>query len=90
MAAELMDSHLQAFLDRSPLAESLALEGRVVLARESLDQEQMEERYAPGSRVVLPSLGQDCVLELGGRELARGRVVRKGRDWYFQVREEIQ
>ena len=67
---------LQRFLDHSPLARAVELSARVVLHRPTLTPAdaaavQQQDSYGP-----IPDHERVCELEVDGRVVAKGRIVR--------------
>ena len=80
------ESMFESF-SNSPVAEKVKLDTRVVLHRTRLSPEDVavirqSKEYGP-----IPRREQICELEAGGRALARGKIVRRGGEYFFKVSE---
>ena len=68
------------FLEESPIASEVSLPTKVILRRLSLSPGAIEGMAERGS--FAPEGGETCELEVGGRFVARGRIVRsRGKTW---------
>ena len=76
---------VRKFLEESPIAPAVSLPSVVIVHRQKLSPAAVGEIM--GSRVFAPSGEEACELEVGGRLVARGRLIRKRGRTYFKVFE---
>ena len=82
-----MDESTVEFLASSPVAERIKLPARVVLHRTVLTPREIA-RIKSGERTLSPDSEEAvCELEVGGRIVATGRIVKKRGKYQFRVRE---
>ena len=85
-----MDTTLQQFVESSDTARRIVLPTHVVLHRSHLTPRDLldireAERYEPQAG------GESlCELSVGGKAVARGRIVRRRGDYYFKVVQVIE
>lgn len=82
-----MDDRLRTFLESSPLAERVRLKARVVLHRARLTPRGIRAIREAGRYGPIPRPEELCELEVGGQVVARGRIVRRRGECWFQVLE---
>ncbi len=82
-----MAASLQSFFEKSPLARKIKLPTRVVIQRTQLTPGEMMQIKEKGEYGPIPRREQICELEAGGRVLARGKIVRRGGEYFFKVSE---
>ncbi len=82
-----MDDSMNAFLDRSPIAERVKLAGRVIVQRTLLSPQDLLSIREKQSYGPVPKQEEICELEVGSHVIARGKIVRKRGDFYFKVME---
>ena len=76
---------LKQFLEESPIAARVSLPMHVIVHQQKLSY--MAAKGILESAVFVPSDGKVCELEVGGRRIARGRIVRRWGGSYFKVEE---
>jgi hypothetical protein len=76
---------LKLFLEESPIAARVSLPTQVIVHQQKLNY--MAVKGIMESAVFVPSDGKVCELEVGGRRIARGRIVRRWGGSYFKVEE---
>jgi hypothetical protein len=76
---------LKRFLGESPIAAEVSLPTAVILRRLTLSPGAIADIALSGT--FTPEGGEACELELGGRCVARGRIVRRWGKSYFKVLE---
>ena len=82
-----MDAKTEEFLTASPIAAKVKLPARVILRRLTLTPRDIAA-IKSGDLAVSPPNGETvCDLEVGGRIVARGKVVKKRGGFRFRVRE---
>lgn len=84
-----MYEHWRDFLASSPVAERVKLPARVVIQRTGLTPRELAGIREQGRYGPVPEEEETCELEVGVQVLARGRTVRRGREWFFQVKEVL-
>ncbi len=67
---------LEQFLEESPIAIRVTLPTKIIV-------HELKLSYA----AFAPSNGKVCELEVGGRRIARGRIVRRRGEYFFKVGE---
>ncbi len=82
-----MEEKMKLFLQNSPLAEKVKLDGKVILQRTKLSpldiyNIQQQKQYGP-----IPEKEQLCELEIGGQVLANGKIVKKHGEYFFKVKK---
>jgi hypothetical protein len=76
---------LGEFLESSPVAEKIRLEGRVIVHRAKLSQADILDIRRTGSMEPIDRQDQVCELVVAGQKVATGRIVKKSGEWFFQV-----
>jgi hypothetical protein len=76
---------LKRFLEESPIAARVALPTKIIVRELKLSY--MAVKGIMESAAFTPSDGKVCELEVGGRRIARGRIVRKHGNYFFKVGE---
>jgi hypothetical protein len=80
-----MTENIKLFLAKSPMAEKIKLPARVIVHR---------TRISPGDILGIKARGhygpvyedeEVCELEIGGQVIASGKIVKKGRHYFFKV-----
>ncbi len=82
-----MDEDLRLFFQHSPIAEKVRLKGRIVVQRTSLTPGEVQALRERGAYGPIPKPDQVCELEVGGKTIARGKIVRRRGEYYFKVLE---
>ena len=84
-----MDETFARFLQESPIARTVALQGRVVVHSMSLTLKELSTFL---SQKVSSIGGRRGLydLEVGGQMIARGRIVKKRDGYYFKVTKTLQ
>ena len=75
------------FIEKSSIAENVKPEGRVMIHRTELTPAKLLEMRKKGEFGVVQKKGIICQLEVGGKILAQGKIIRKGGRHYFKVKE---
>ena len=76
---------LKQFLEESPIAERVSLPTHIIVHQQKLSY--MAAKGIMESASFAPSDGKVCELEVGGRRIARGRIVRRVGGFFFKVEE---
>ena len=76
---------LEEFLKLSPIAESVHVQGNVVLHRMKLSTEDLAEIRRNGEFITERDKSKRYELEINGLTVAAGRIVKKRGDYYFKV-----
>jgi len=76
---------LRRFLAESPIAAKVSLPTILIVHRQKLSYAAV--KGIAESAALTPSNGKTCELEVGGRRIARGRIVRKRGRFFFKVGE---
>jgi hypothetical protein len=76
---------LKQFLEQSPIAVRVLLPAHIIVHQQKLSY--LAAKGIMESTVYVPSNGKACELEVGGRRIARGRIVRRWGGYYFKVEE---
>jgi hypothetical protein len=76
---------LGEFLETSPVAEKIRLEGRVVVHRARLSQADILEIRRTGNMGTMDRQDVACELVVAGQKVATGRIVKKSGEWFFQI-----
>jgi hypothetical protein len=76
---------LKRFLEESPIAAKVSLPTKIVV--HELKLSYMAVKGIMESAAFTPSDGKVCELEVGGRRIARGRIVRRRGEYFFKVGE---
>jgi hypothetical protein len=84
MEGDTMDK-LERFLEESPIAARVSLPTHIIVHQLKLSY--IAVKGIMESAVFTPLNGKVCDLEVGGRRIARGRIVRKRGEYFFKVRE---
>ena len=84
-----MYENLTDFLRSSPVAERVRLPARVVVQRTKFTPRELAKIRDQGSYGPVADDETVCELEAGGQVLARGRIVRRRGQWYFQIKEVL-
>jgi hypothetical protein len=74
---------LDRFLDESPVADRASLPTRIVLRELTLGSSAVRRMLE--SRSFTPVGGKVCELEVGGRRIAQGRIVRRRGSYFFKT-----
>jgi hypothetical protein len=80
-----MEDMVHRFLSESPLAEKIKLPARVVITRLELSPHDVNGIRAAGAYGPVPANGEICELEIGGRRIAQGKLIRKRGGTFFKV-----
>jgi hypothetical protein len=70
------------------LYDRITLPTRIIVNRSALTPAALSDAVRMGE--YAPPRGDTCELEAGGQVLARGRIVRRGGEYYFKVRETAE
>jgi hypothetical protein len=73
---------LNRFLEESPIAERVSLPAHIVVRELTLSSSAVKRMMESGS--FTPLGGHLCDLELGGRRVASGRIVRRRGKYFFK------
>ena len=76
---------LKQFLEKSPIAARVSLPTQIIV--HELKLSYMAVKGIMESAAFAPANGKVCDLEIGGRRIARGRIVRRRGEYFFKVRE---
>lgn len=76
---------MKDFLKQSPVAESVRLEGRIILDRPVLSSRELAGQGAFARIFRDPSGNEEAELEINGLSVASGSIVKKGGKYYFRV-----
>ena len=77
--------NLKRFLAESPIAVRVSLPTIIIVHRQKLSYAAVKGIVESGA--FTPSNGKTCELEVGGRRIARGRIVRRWGRFFFKVGE---
>ena len=80
-----MGEELSRFLAESPLAGKIRLPARVVVRRTRLSPHDVNAVKAAGVYGPIPKDAEVCELEIGGRRIAQGTLVKKRGAYHFKV-----
>ena len=75
------------FIKSSMIAERVKPEGRIVIHRTELTPAKLLEMHREGEYGSVEKKDIICQLEVGGKILAEGKIIRKGGMHYFKVKE---
>jgi hypothetical protein len=78
-------TNLKQFLEESQIAARVSLPAHIIVHQQKLSY--MAAKGIIESSVFEPSDGKVCDLEVGGRRIARGRIVRRWGGFFFKVEE---
>jgi hypothetical protein len=78
-------TNLKQFLEESPIAARVVLPTHIIVHQQKLSY--MAAKGIRESAAFVPSDGKVCELEVGGRRIARGRIVRRWGGFFFKVEE---
>jgi hypothetical protein len=84
-----MNETIDRFLAESALAEKIKLPARVVIKRTSLSSQDVVDIRAAGEYGPVPAGEEICELEIGGRRIATGKIVKKRGGYFFKVLELV-
>ncbi len=76
---------LEEFLKSSPIAESVHVQGNVVLHRMKLNTDDLAEIRKNGEFITERDKSERYELEINGLTVAAGRIVKKRGDYHFKV-----
>ena len=76
---------VKKFLEESPIAEAVSLPAAVIVHRQLLSPKEVSGIRERGT--YTPSGEDVCGLEVGGRLIARGKMIRRRGMSYFKVTE---
>jgi hypothetical protein len=76
---------LEQFLEESPIAIRVTLPTKIIVHELKLSYAVVKGIME--SAAFAPSNGKVCELEVGGRRIARGRIVRRRGEYFFKVGE---
>jgi hypothetical protein len=76
---------LKQFLEESPIAARVLLPTHIIVHQQKLSY--MAAKGIMESAAFTPSDGKVCELEIGGRRIARGRIVWRPGGFFFKVEE---
>jgi len=74
---------LNRFLEESPISERVSLPAHIVVRELTLSSSAVQRMMESGS--FTPLGGHVCDLELGGRRVASGRIVRRRGNYFFKT-----
>jgi hypothetical protein len=77
--------NLKQFLEESPIAARVLLPTHIIVRQQTLSY--MAAKGIMESAAFAPSDGRVCELEVGGRRIARGRIVWRPGGFFFKVEE---
>ena len=80
-----MNQDLDRFLETSPIAANVDLPAKIVIQRTTLSFKELAAIMRSGK---YPSTGRQqrvCELEVEGKVLARGRILRRRGSYFFEV-----
>jgi hypothetical protein len=76
---------LKKFLEESPMASAVTLPATVIVHRQKLSPASVGRIMEQGS--FAPAGEEVCELEVGGKLIARGKIIRRGGASWFKVTE---
>jgi Type III flagellar switch regulator (C-ring) FliN C-term len=76
---------LKEYLKSSAIAETVQLEGNVILHRQKLSAEDLMNIESDGEFSVGFKDNQNYELEVNGLTVATGRIIRKKGEYFFKV-----
>jgi hypothetical protein len=76
---------LKQFLVESPIAARVSLPTQIIVRQQKLSY--MAAKGIMEGAAFAPSDGKVCELEVGGRRIARGRIVWRPSGFFFKVEE---
>ena len=76
---------LEEFLKSSPIAESVHVQGNIVLHRMKLSTDDLAEIRRNGEFIIGREKGKRYELEINGLTVAAGRIVKKRGEYFFKV-----
>lgn len=76
---------IEAFMERSPLAERITLPIRVVCGRDRLSLNALAELATAGVYRLPSKDTEPLTLQAAGTAIAKGALVKKDGRWYFKV-----
>ncbi len=76
---------VKKFLEESPMAEAVSLPAAVIIHRQKLSPKAVGGIM--DKAVYVPSGEDACELEVGGRVVARGKIIRRRSGCWFKVTE---
>ena len=76
---------LEEFLKSSPVAESVHVQGNVVLHRMKLSTDDLAEILKNGEFITERDKSKRYELEINGLTVAAGRIVKKRGEYFFKV-----
>lgn len=83
-----MDEPTRKFLDTSPIAKRVKLKSSIILHRTRVSPADIVN-IRNDKTYEIPPKEAVCELEVGGKVVAKGKIVKKKGESYFKV-EEIQ
>jgi flagellar motor switch/type III secretory pathway protein FliN len=82
-----MSEQLERFFRESDVPGRIRLPAEVVVHRTTLSPADLVETRKNGRFVASDREGDTCELEVGGQVVAIGKIVKKGKNWYFRVQK---
>ena len=78
---------LNDFLTNSPVAKKVKLAGKIVVHRAAYSPAEIAVMKNSGDYDPIPREETVCELEINGKVIARGKIVKKAGNFYFKVKE---
>ena len=76
---------LKDYLKSSPIAESVHVQGNVVLHRMKLSTDDLVEIRKNGELIMKKDISRKYDLEVNGLTVAAGRIVKKKGEYYLKI-----
>ena len=78
---------LKEYLKTSPIAETVQLEGNVILHRQKMSAEELMKIEGEGEFPLVQSRVNEGELEVNGQTVATGKIIKIRGEYYFKVVE---
>ena len=84
-----MSSILDAFLKQSSAAKRVKVRPKIVIHRNQLSPDDLVSIKKTQTYPEIPKKEEVCELEIDGKVLGRGRIIKKGGEYYFKLIELV-
>jgi flagellar motor switch/type III secretory pathway protein FliN len=81
---------VKTFIDSSSIAEIVKLSPRIICSRSKMGLLELSSLAEGGSVEIIPLEDRELDLEVGGRIIARGRLMKEKGTEFFQITELVE
>lgn len=80
-----MNDKIDSFLKTSYIAEKTKLDTNIIIQKTKLSAEELADLSNSQYHGPIPKKEQICELEIGGQNIAEGKIIKKNGEYYFKI-----